>query len=228
MGTSYTWYVSLRKLHSCGQDAPLIIRLMMAANDICLANQGYVHYQELKSSMRSHVITGARRYFVRLQCGHLNEALKIIEEMQGSKNLQSVIQSCSNGAQDSYNKLVRCMKHGPDYNRFQKYIGKIRHKLIFHYDNDLINKVLSDRASRSEANLSKITAGDSMKLWRFEAADDVEDTLVCRYLWLIPRNADLREEANPILAFMSDLTHSFLIFSRELIVTYIRRYATTT
>ncbi|HHT9124941.1 MAG TPA: hypothetical protein ACFYD6_03885 [Candidatus Brocadiia bacterium] len=225
MSQTQTIYINLQRLRSCGDTASIIIRLMMACNDISLANQCLSKFKEDQPSIRKHVQQGALMYFVRLQCGHLNEAMKIIQEIKDAQNLCVSVKLCSQMAQDSFNKLTNCLQGGPDYCNFQKYIGRIRQNTAFHYDGKLADRALSDRSNRPEASLSKITRGDHISLLRFELADDIIDSIVCRQIWEIPRNVDLRQEADRIAYFGSELCRSFLNFCVEFIFQYIQEYA---
>ena len=89
----------------------------------------------------------------------------------------------------------------------------------------MVDKALTDRASRSEARRSKITRGDHISLWRFELADDIVDSVVCRQIWKIPRNANLRQEADLKADYGSELCQSFLDFSGEFIFRFIEDHA---
>jgi hypothetical protein len=228
MGRTHTIFVNLQGLKSCDH-AGTIIRLMMACNDLIVANlclsQYKTEFLSRQASIRKHVQMGAAMYFVRLQCGHLNEAMKIIKEVKETPYLHDRIERCSQTAKDSFSKLNDCLQGGAGHSDFQKYVGQIRHKTVFHYDNDKVKEALSDRASRSEAAMSKITAGDHMSLCRFELADDILDSIVCRHLWKIPRGADLRQEADRCADFGSDLCRSLVDFAGEFIIRFVKEHA---
>ena len=113
-----------------------------------------------------------------------------------------------------------------DYNKYRDYILKVRQKTVFHYDGKLVEKALADRANRTEAKISKITRGDHISLWRFDLSDDIVDSLICRQLWKIPREENLREKADEISDFGSNLCVSFLDFCGEYIFSYIKEKAT--
>lgn len=228
MGRTQTIFVDLRRLKSC-DNAGTIIRLMMACNDLIVANlclsQYKTEFLPEQASIRKHVQRGAAMYFVRLQCGHLNEAMKIIKEIRDTPYLNDRIERCSQTAKDSFSKLTNCLKGESGHSDFQRYVGLIRHKTVFHYDNDKIKEALSDRAGRPEATMSKITAGDHMSLCRFELADDISDTTICRQLWKIPRDADLRQEADRCSDFGSDLCRSLVDFAGEFIIRFVQEHA---
>jgi len=168
---------------------------------------------------------GALMYFIRLQFGHLNEAIKLIQEIQDDTYLYERVNSCSQAAQDSFIKLLNCLKGGRDYKKFLQYVGRIRHNTAFHYDPTVIKKALADRASRAEARYSKITSGDHISLCRFKLADQIVDSVVCRQIWKIPKDADLRKEADECVMFGADLCKALLDFSGEFIFRYIQEHA---
>lgn len=198
---------------------------MMVCNDIALANQCLKKFKEEQSKIRKPVQRGALMYFVRLQCGHLNEGLKIIQEINDNRNLSEGIERCSQAAKDSFKRLANCLKNGTENKKFEKYVERIRHKTIFHYDKKLVERALSDRASREEAKRSKITLGDDISLFRFEVSDDIVDSMVCRYICNIPRNADIRKEIDEIMVWASDIGKSLLDFGGEFIYKYIQEHA---
>ena len=225
MSRTHTILVNLQKLQADRDNASIVIRLMMACNDIAVANRCLKKFKEEQSTIRKHVQRGALMYFVRLQCGHINEGLKIIQEIKNNKKLSESIERCSQAAKDSFKRLANCLKSGTENKKFEKYVERIRHKTIFHYDKKLVERALSDRASREEAKRSKITLGDDISLFRFELSDDIFDSIVCRYICNIPRNADIRKEIDEIMVWASDIGKSLLDFGGEFIYKYIQESA---
>ncbi len=224
MPQTQTMIVSLPRLCLSEDRASIVVRLMMAANDIALANKSLADFKKEQPRIRRHVQRGAAMYFVRLQCGHLNEAMKIVREVKDNPYLMGVLGRCSHDAQDAFGKLEACLD-GAERAEFQRYIARIRHQTAFHYDGDAVLIALRDRASRPEAARSRITWGDDLSLWRFELADDIADSIICRQIWAIPREATLREEADRISDYGSDLCKAFLDFSGEFVFRYVREHA---
>lgn len=60
----------------------LVVKLMMACNDMQLANEALSSWKENQPRNRQCRQAGAKMYFARLQMAHLHEALKIIEEIR--------------------------------------------------------------------------------------------------------------------------------------------------
>ena len=199
---------------------------MMVCNDIMLANHCLSESRNIQSKIREHVQRGAGMYFVRLQCGHLNEALKIVQEIKDDSNLMTLIDRCSQAAQGSFSRLVNCLKGGSENKSFEGFVGRIRHSTVFHYDNKKqVERALADRAGRKEARQSKITFGNHISLSRYELADEILDSIVCRQICKIPRSIDLRQEIDKIMVWGSDLAEALLEFSGEFIYKYVQEHA---
>ena len=225
MSRTQSIFVDLPRLLNNKKEASIIIRLMMASNDISLANQCLAKYKKDQGPMRKHVQKGALMYFVRLQCGHLKEAIDLIQKVCEEQKLYERVERCSSHAQSCFENLKKCLKTGADYSKYRDYVMKVRHKTVFHYDSKLVERALADRASRPEAKSSKITRGDHISLWRFDLSDDIVDSIICRHIWQIRRDADLRKEADEIADFGSNLCVSFLDFCGEYIFAYIQEKA---
>ena len=162
-------------------------------------------------------------YFIRLQCGHLNEGMEAIRQIRDDATLRTEVGKCSAAARVAFDKLISCLDGGSRAREFRRYVGAIRNRTAFHYDSNVALAALNDRASRDEASRDSITAGDDQALWRFEAADRIIDSIVVRHLWRIPRTADLRAEADRIADYCADVCLSFLIFGGEFAFGFMTR-----
>jgi len=226
MRATQTFVIDLGRLQTQGTDAHLVIRLMRAADDIALANWGLKYYSNEQPRLRMHVRQGARRYFVRLQCGHLVEALKLVEELRTSRTLKAVLNASEHFAQEAFQRLVECLPGGARRSDFESHIRLMRNKAAFHYDAQLVAKALASRAERQGSSRSTVTRGTESELWRSGLADDIEDTIVCRLIWKIPFSADLQAEANKIVEFGSSLCRDFLDVAGEVTFRFLRQTAT--
>jgi hypothetical protein len=220
-----TLVVDLERLQRCGQEGVLIIRLMMAANDLALADWGLEHFKQEQPRLQRHAQLGACHYFIRLLCGHLNEAMELVQEVRDTPSLSWLIERCTQPTREAFHRLVECLRGGSQYQQFQQYIGKIRHNVAFHYQPTPVARALADRASQLEARRATITRGTDVSLWRFDLADDILDSIVCRQLWHIPQTADLRTEADRISDYGSSFCQDFFNFCGEFIFRYIREHA---
>lgn len=163
-------------------------------------------------------------YFVRMQISHLHEGFKVLETLRKDKTLLNLLHQCDRRTQESFEKLEEFLAEGVKHDEFQKLVGRIRHNLCFHYDKSrkLIQKALSDRASRPEAQRSSATRADPGYLWHFKVADDITDSIVVRQIWKIPRDADTRVEADKISQQVFQILMSFVDFAGEFIWHYCK------
>jgi len=175
---------------------------------------------------REHIRQGACMYFVRLQCSHLNEAMMLIRELQdklqGSQTLQLIFNKQPQDVKRSFENLVTHLREKGYSKSFTNDVEKIRHNVGFHYQSSKIFKKAINKRSDSKKSRSTITRGDNINLWRFNFADDIVDTLVCREIWKINAGENLRIEADKHLDFSFDLCKDFLNFCGEFIFQYIR------
>lgn len=218
-----TQYINLNRLGS-RIDAAKIVRLMMAFNDMVLANRAARAYKGDLNPTEKHLAKGANMYFIRLQMSHLSEGMKILSGLDESPGFQRILSSCSEAAQAAYRRLALFAYDGPQKTWFVKHVARARHGLTFHYEESekMIDWALKDRASRPEAELSSITVGDHGHLWRFHVADDVVDSILCRKIWQIPRNTDLRKEADEMADKIYSIYCDFVDFAGPFVLAYLR------
>lgn len=210
-----TLMVDLRKLKAQGSEGILVVQLMRAADDIALANWGLRFFKEPQPNIRRHLQAGACRYFIRLQCGHLSEALPLTAQLQRFPGLVSILDGSPAHVRRAHQRLTQYLPSGPRRDRFEQWIRSIRNRLAFHYDRSLVERALTRRAGRPDSQLSSITRGTDISLWRFNVADDLEDTIICRELWKIPYGANVRREADRRADFGSRMCSDFLDFAGE-------------
>lgn len=222
MPRTTTRYVDFGTLLTRGCSAVTVIKLMMAFNDLSLANEALSEWKKEQPKNKKPRQLGAMRYFVRMQLGHLYEGLKIIEEIRKNPRLSALVSRCGSHTQEAFQNLEHYLPGGRKRAHFERLVGRIRHNLAFHYvqSGKLIGQAITDRATRLEACQSSITLGDTAYLSHFKVADDVVDSIVVRQIWGIPRNADLRVEADKVADDVHRIFLSFVAFAGEFIWRY--------
>jgi hypothetical protein len=198
---------------------------MMAANDLAFADWGFERFKQEQPRLQRHAQLGACCYFFRWLCGHLNEAMKLVQEVRDTPSLSCLIERCTQPSREAFHRLVECRQGGSQYQQFQQYIGRIRHNVAFHYQPTPVARPLADRSSRQEARRATITRGTDLSLWRFDLADDILDSIVCGQFWHIPQTAELRTEADRISDFSSRFCQDFFNFCGEFIFRYTWEHA---
>lgn len=226
-----TIYTSLEKLYNAGEEAAsLIIRLMIASNDITTANHSLSMFKDIElKPTQEHIRYGYRMYFVRLQTGHLNEAIKLIRELSDmlktSRFLNATYEKCLPENKENFLKLKECLPRGKTHKEFKQCVIKLRHNAIFHYDaNQLFKDAISNRIRSNTKKRSSINISDDIRFSRFNIADEIIDTVICRQLWNLHNDSTLRQEADKNGQFSFDLCVSFVNFCKEFIFYYVKEH----
>ena len=225
MAITGTRFVDFETLNLRGQRSVTVVKLMMACNDITITNQALGDWKNVERQGRRSRQRGACMYFIRAQIAHLYEGMKIIEEIRNESTLSILVNRCDTQTQQSFRKLEQYLQGGPRRRRFEQLAGMVRNNLTFHYceKGKLIEKAIAGRGSGTEAQVSTITRGSTAHLWHFKVADDVVESIVVRQIGNIPRDADLRAEADVIMDEVQQIALSFLDFSGEFIWKYCER-----
>jgi hypothetical protein len=221
---SLTGWFSFERLASA-QHGSLIVRLMMAANDMNLANWSLIGWHEPQPGMRRHMQQGAIQYFIRLQCGHLREAMKLITEIRNDANMINRLKKSSAEARRAFATLEDCLPGGANHDEYEKLVGRMRNKMAFHYDPVQVAKALQRLADGNR--VEKITLGMDIFLGRFNLADTLMSTIFTREIMGVPAGDNPSREFDRVRAFIDDLCVSYLRFVNEFSVNYLRDYAST-
>lgn len=225
MTKTITRYVNFQTLLTRSPYAEIVVKLMMACNDLSLVNQALGDWKAEQPNNRKPRQVGAGMYFVRIELSHLYEGFKIIEEIRNNAVLYALVCQCDQQTQLSFKELEQFLPKGKNRAEFESLIGKIRHNLAFHYNQTgkCIKKAISDRAARVEARISSMTRGDTAHLCHFKMADDIVDSIVVRQIWGISPDADVRAEVDKI----ADRVHQILLWFVDFSGEFIWRYCGT-
>jgi len=207
-------YVSLWRLQATGKGS-LIVRLMMACNDIRLANQCMQNYRRKDTPTERHLRRGALMYFVRLQIGHLLEGLKVLEDIDSNRDLFK--SDLRDDLETQFDQLLASFRGQP----FRRYTEGARDK-TFHYSDSEVNKAITARIEKG-SNLSGFTLSPEPELYRFDIADDIYDSMLCRIVWNLPPDQDLGPNADKVLDEVWNIGAQFLEFCERLVVPILRQ-----
>jgi hypothetical protein len=222
MERTLTLWVDINRL-SRSDASGLVLRMMMAANDIALANWGLTEFKKPQPRLSRHMQNGACLYFIRLQCGHLSEALKLVVELNNDLDSKARLERCNETAKQAYSILNGCLAGGVNYQRFTKWVERIRHNVSFHYDPRSVQRALARLGT--QRTTCSVTLGTRIGLWRFNLADVVTDSIICRQIFGIPADADLRAEADKMAEFGAQVCVSFLDFAGNYALQFVRDHA---
>lgn len=223
MATSTT-YTTFERLVGRGDESAIVVKLMMAFNDLAVANEGLATSKERYAVKRNDKDRGAAMYFIRLQASHLYEAMKIIDAIAVHERLRNVVRQCSDPGRLAFARLIALRNDETQTRKFEQYVGRLRHNLTFHYDEsgELVKRAMEHRAKKLEGNPTSITRGTEPYSWRLTVADDVVDSIVCRQIWKIPEGTHLRTEADAAADYGHEIFVSFADFASDFVTKYVR------
>jgi hypothetical protein len=107
MTRTHTRLIDYQRLEARGRSSVLVIKLMMACNDMQLENEAAFNWKEKQPRNKQYRQVGARMYFIRLQMAHLHEALKIVEDVRNDDHLMVLLSTCDSQTQTSFRKLAK-------------------------------------------------------------------------------------------------------------------------
>ena len=221
---THTKYFSFSKLANA-DGASTVVRVAMVCNDLAIANSSMSHYKKIESNALNHMRQGGALYFVRMSCGHLREGIKAVQDVRDQSALSALVKKCDPRAQSAFAELCECLPPGRDHIDFRRYVQPIRNTVAFHYDVKEVDSALDDRANRSTSSgVCSITIGEDIHSTRFEFADALLDTIVCRKLWRIV-DTDARAEADRISDWCFQKSVQFLDFGDDFVRRFLLEHA---
>ena len=227
MPRSTTRYISFELLQTRAPSSATVVTLMIACNDMSLANQTLGHWKEKYQIAKENGASyeqawGACLYAIRAQIGHLYEGFKIIDRIASDAMLLRIIDQCDSKTQTSFDKLQTYGTGGLNQATLDRIAGTIRNNLGFHYDQSgkLVGRAIGVLAQRQRsASVTRASRGPD---WYFDVASRVVDDVVCRQIWKIPPSADQLIEADKIIGDIHDVFLAFMDFSGEFIWRYCK------
>jgi len=222
---THSEFISFAKLANLQAVIP-VVTVALVCNDLAVANSAMSRLTANVPRSLHHVRRGVRMYFSRMQCGHLNEGMDAIAEVQKTSLLLAAVQSCRTSAIAAFHELCKCLKGGPYHKEFKRHVGFMRNRAAFHYDPNDLGWAIADRAGKSQGGTSSLTAGEDIHSSRFEFGDDLLDSVVCRRIWGIPKNQDVRQEADRFGAWCDKKCREYLHFGADFVPRFLKGRAT--
>jgi hypothetical protein len=220
MSRTHTRYIDFWLLQARAPSSATVVKLMMACNDMSLANQTLARWKPEYQTSGSMRAWGACLYAIRAQFGHLYEGLNIIKAIRADSQLLQIVDQCDQRTQESFQKSQAYLVPGAKRSELERFAGIVRSTVTFHYDETgkLVERAIAALAKRGRS--SSVTRASTAPDWHFELADLVVDEVVCRQIWRIPEVANQSAEADKIVGELYDVFLTFMDFAGEFIWRY--------
>jgi len=192
--------------------ASVVVRLMMAMNDLGVANSALAEWEQTEDRKKDVRRNGGKLYYGRMMMAHVYEALHIIEEIKGSAQLRAAVDRCDSKTGASFNAVAKFLDTD-DY----KVLCRIRNNSSFHYSPKLTMRALEKLVEKYPNHISPYSLGQNTLDWYFELGDLINDKIVVRDIFKVPDQDDLRTAIDPILLRLHTMAVAFTDFAGHFI-----------
>jgi hypothetical protein len=206
--SSRTWSLRSARLLEDQKLASVLLRLMIAINDIGITNSSMYEWEKTTDPKKKARWKGGVLYFGRIQSAHLFEALKIIKEIKNDADLMRAVDRADNPTKTSFAVVARFL-NSTDF----EMVAMMRNVIAFHYDKKLVVRRLTKLVERSLDHSMLYSLGSDTLDWYFELGDLVADEIVIRGVFAIPEAADFRAAAIEILDRLHKIGTAFTDFA---------------
>jgi hypothetical protein len=125
--SSRTFMVRSAKLLLDEKLASVVMRLMIAMNDLGMTNSSMAEWQATDDPKKRARWRGGLLYFGRVQSAHLFEALSIIQEIGDDPDLMRTVNSCDTKTIDSFDTAAKSLESS-DF----ALLARLRNNTAFH------------------------------------------------------------------------------------------------
>jgi hypothetical protein len=188
--------------------ASVMLRLMIAINDLGITNTHMVEWQNAEDRKKKARWRGGLLYFGRVQSAHLFEALSIVREIRDDPGLLAEVQRCDSETVKSFHTAAGVLG-SPDFTL----LAKMRNMVSFHYDKVMPVRSLKRLVKKFPNHLTPHSLGSDSLDWYFELGDLVVDDIIIRDIFKIPMAADIQTATIEVLDRLHVIGASFTDFA---------------
>jgi hypothetical protein len=209
---STTRVVHSGKLVAEEKIATVVLRLMMAMNDIAIVNDALQEWDKTEDKKRKLRKDGGKLYYGRMQSAHIYEALLTVDEIAKTPSLKAAVFHCGGKTTRSF-ETIAAVLDTDDY----KMLCRIRNNASFHYDGKLAVRTLKQIVGKSPNDVSTCSHGNETLDWYFELGDRVLDYCLLRDIIQVDENADIRSAIDDVHVRLHVIAISFSDFAARFI-----------
>ncbi len=206
--SSRTWTVRSAKLLEDEKLGSVILRLMIAMNDIGITNTSMVEWEKTEDPKKKKRWRGGVLYFGRVQSAHLFEALSIVKQIRDDKDLMATVDRADKRTQESFQTVAKFIDD-PDYN----IMAKMRNVIAFHYEPKLAVRRLQKLVDKSPDHSMLYSLGSDTLDWYFELGDLIAEEIVIWDIFKVSEGADIQKAAIEVLDRLHKIGTAFTDFA---------------
>ena len=180
----------------------------MIVNDMAIVNESLHAWSTSEDKRWKSRRGGGRALFGREQMSYVYEALEVIKEIRDSQSLMAELEKCSKKTRDCFSVVKAFI----DTDEYKKLI-RFRNNIGFHYDAKLSERAVKAIDTEFPDNSSYMTLGEDPLEWHFELGDKVQDKIVVRYIFEVPKDKDASKESDAIAGRVFDMAQKLAEFA---------------
>jgi hypothetical protein len=206
--SSRTLSVRSAKLLADQKLGSVILRLMIAMNDIGITNSSMAEWEKSDDPQKKARWRGGVLYFGRVQSAHLFEALSIIDEIKSDKNLIAVVDKADQTTRRSFEIISKVLGSND-----HKILAKMRNVVAFHYEPKLTMRRLRKLVEKWPDHSTMYSIGNETLEWHFELGDLIVDEITIFEVFKIAEGADIQKAAIEVLDRQHKIGTAFCDFA---------------
>jgi hypothetical protein len=186
----------------------IILRLMIAMNDIGITNSSMAEWEKSDDPKKKARWRGGVLYFGRVQSAHLFEALSIIDEIKKDRSLMAAVDRADRATRESFETVAKFL--GSDDH---KTLAKMRNVVAFHYEPKLTIRRLQKLVDKWPSHSTVYSIGSETLEWHFELGDLIVDEITIFEVFQIAEGADIQKAAIEVLDRQNKIGTAFCDFA---------------
>ena len=195
-----TRLTSFKKLLDKGELGIILGRLMLAVNDLSIANDALGQWMGEQTGIRKTRERGAKMYFVQILISHVFEALKIVNKIKATPDLMKVVDSSPKVIREHFEKCAEVVGT-KDY----LLMRAMRNDVSFHYQDSTVRNAIASQSQKAPDLLLTLSVGSSTLDWYCEPGDRILDSAVVRGVFQIPEDADVQPAVDDLIHRLQDI-----------------------
>jgi len=191
---SKTRLTTFKKIESKGELGVILGRLMVAMNDIGIANDGLGSWMKEQEGIKKYRQAGAKMYYIRILISHIFEALTVINKIKDTPELKAAVDK-------SYPDTQREFKKCADVIGTERYkqMKDLRSGFGFHYLDEPVRNAIASQAVKAPDLQLSLSVGNDHLEWFYQPGDRIIDSAVVRGIFKIPEGADVQKEVDRLI-----------------------------
>lgn len=206
---------NFRKLAAKGELGVVIGRLMLAVNDVSIANDALGQWMGEQTGVRQTRAKSAKMYFVRVLIGHVFEALQVINKIKTTPELMRVVDAAPRPIRRHFDACAKVIGTN-DY----LLMRAMRNDASFHYLDKTVRDAIASQEIKGPDIPLALQVGDTTLDWYCEPGERIIDSVVVRGVLAIPEGTAVQPAVDNLIHRMQQVGDNLMHFSGYFIMEY--------